>query len=171
MENAGGYRKAKEDIARKAFTYTFMYKYNVSLFNNGAKKHFLAWPLSHFDEFKSTYQQFITTSTCIELENVGGYRSQGLTHLLNCSNGEYIHCLDVYTRSLFMSIVQRPFNWDRLVLAYTPGIEFSVLTAFRFPYVLAPPFSTAAFSTPAFHSCIFHSRIFSAPFQFPKVQL
>ena len=28
--------------------------------------------------------------------------------LHNCSNCESIHCLDVYTRSLFMIIVQRP---------------------------------------------------------------
>jgi len=28
--------------------------------------------------------------------------------LHNCSNRESVHCLDVYTRSLFMSIVHRP---------------------------------------------------------------
>ena len=95
-------------------------------------------------------------------------------------------CLDVYTRSLFMSIVQR-LSWDRFVLAYTPG-GLRVFCSDGFPYVIAPAFSTPAFSTPAiyscifsllhfpsllftpafFHSCIFHSRIFSAPILTPK---
>ena len=32
--------------------------------------------------------------------------------LHNCSNRESVHCLDVYTRSLFMSIVHRPSETD-----------------------------------------------------------
>ena len=57
--------------------------------------------------------------------------------------------------------------WDRIVLAYTPGI-LRVFCSGGFPYVIPPAFSTPAFSTPAvysciFHSCIFHSRVFSAP--------
>ena len=35
--------------------------------------------------------------------------------LPNCSNRESVHCLDMYTRSLFMSIVHRPSEHTLLV--------------------------------------------------------
>ena len=51
-------------------------------------------------------------------------------------------------------------NWDRFVLAYTPGV-LRVFCSDGFPYVIASAFSTPAFfSTPAIYSCIFRSCIF-----------
>ena len=64
-------------------------------------------------------------------------------------------CLDVYTRSLFMSIVQR-LSWDCFFLAYTPGV-LRILCSDGFPYVIAFAFSTPAFSTPAFSAPPPHS--------------
>ena len=113
----------------------------MSVFNSGAKKHFLAWPLSNIHEFKSTYQQFITT--CSELENVGGYRK---------ALRIYSTAKTVSTYTAWMCTPGR-CSWasfkDRLrPLRFSIHSWYRVFCSDGFPYVLTPPFSTPAFSSP-----------------------
>jgi len=179
LENAGAYR------SQGLYIQVYIKKYNVPVFNNGAKKHYLAWPLSNFHEFKSTYQQFITTSTCIELENVGGYRKAYMQKTKNA--GAYRKALRIYstvqTVSTYTACTCTPgrCSWasfkDRLrPLRFSIHFWNRVFCSDGFPYVLTLPFSTPAFSTPAvyscfFHSWIFHSRSFIVPYLYAKFRI
>jgi len=131
---------------------------NVPVFNNGAKKHFLAWPFNNFHEFKSTHQQFITL--CIELENVGGFRKAYMHKTEKCrsvSQGLYEftqllkpvkprvrtlpgcgHCSWASSKDRL-----RPLRFS---IQYICNLR--VFCSDGFPCVLTSPFSTPAFSAP-----------------------
>jgi len=73
-----------------------------------------------------------------------GISANLVRELHNCSSRESVHCLDVYTRSLFMSIVHRPPETDRF------SIHYWYLKSFLFWRL------SICYRSCIFHSCIFH---------------